>query len=135
MAEKQPQITKADFHREVVKMATEDKAFRQQLLANPKQALKSAAGLELPASVDIQVLQEEPNRMYIVLPPDFKKSAELGDDELEAVAGGIGGSGGLTHQMQGFAGGSFLQRFGNEQLGGRGPSSPGSKNGITVIWG
>ena len=129
-------IAKADFQREIIKMAGEDKAFCQQLLANPKQALKAAIGFDPPAGVDIKVVQESPSLMYLVLPPDasaFKAGTELGDEDLKAVAGGAGA---LGQQLHGFAGGNFLQRFQNERL----LSGPGSKLGnaaigVSVSWG
>ncbi len=47
MSEEAPRIAKADFEKEIVKMAAEDKEFRAQLLANPTQALKEAVGLAI----------------------------------------------------------------------------------------
>lgn len=122
-------ITRSDFQHEVVKMAVEDKEFRRQLLANPKEALKSATGLELPPGTELQVLQEDPTHTYIVLPPET--AGELGDDELEAVAGGA-----QTLQAPTFVRGDFATRFNTESLSRAGGAmTPGGQAAVTVQWG
>jgi hypothetical protein len=131
------QVKKADFQQEIVKMAAEDKGFREQLLADPMQALKSAIGFEPPPGLKIRVVEEDPTSMYIVLPvdPASAEGRELGDEEMDAVAGGAS-RGGM--QMQSFARGSFANRFQTEGLsraGTGGVKTPGGETGVTVTWG
>jgi hypothetical protein len=134
MAE-EAKATKADFQKEIVKMADEDKGFREQLLADPMQALKSAIGFDPPPGLKIQVVEEDPSSMYIVLPvgPASKEGRELGDEELDAVAGGARRA---QMQMKSFARGSFANRFQTEGLSQRGGvKTPGGETGVTVTWG
>ncbi len=83
-----PRMTRADLEKGIVQLAATDESFRQQLLADPKQALKDG-GFELPAGVDIKVVQAEPNVIHLVLPAKLA-DGELADQELAGVAGGLG---------------------------------------------
>jgi len=132
MPEEAPRIAKADFEKEIVKMAAEDKEFRAQLLANPTQALKEAVGFEPPEGVDIKVMQEDSTLMYLVLPAQaLEDGQELGDGDLEAVAGGA-----MARQMQTFAAGNFAQRFQGERITqGGGGRVPGGRQGVRLSWG
>lgn len=65
-----------------------DAAFKQSLLSDPKAALASVVGSELPADLIVEVLEEDPNTLVMVLPIKPDESTELSDEELEAVAGG-----------------------------------------------
>ncbi len=61
---------------------------RRQLLSNPKAAL-ATVGAPLPASIEVKVLEEPPNVLYIVLPyVAHLEPGQLLDVELEGVAGG-----------------------------------------------
>jgi len=72
--------------------ACRDEAFKKALIADPKAAIEKQFRIKIPADIKITVLQEETNHFYLVLPPALPPfSSELGDDELEAVAGGKGG--------------------------------------------
>jgi hypothetical protein len=86
--------SRQEFEREVLRRAGADAAFKRQLLADPKAALKAAYGIEISPEIDVQVLEETPSRFYIVLPVP---SAELSDQDLAAVAGGANiASGGVS---------------------------------------
>ncbi len=91
MADETPRIGQAlsrqEFEQDVIHRASEDARFRQELLADPKAAIKTAYGVEIPPDVDLQVLEETRSRFYLVLPV---QSAELTEEELAAVAGGFG---------------------------------------------
>jgi hypothetical protein len=130
MAEETP-IKKADFQQEIVKMAAEDKEFADKLLANPKEALREAIGFEPPPGVDVKVLQEDPTCLYIVLPATFaEEGQELGDAELEAVAGGA-----MAMQMQTFTAGKFAQRFQGERMTQGAGRLPDGRHGVRLSWG
>jgi hypothetical protein len=45
-----------------------DPAFRKRLLENPKAVIESETGIDLPASVSVHILEEDPGIVYIVLP-------------------------------------------------------------------
>ncbi len=73
----------------VVGKALKDDSYRQDLLANPRAAVEQELGVQLPADLNIRVVEmETPNTLYIVLPPQQQASGELSDADLESVAGG-----------------------------------------------
>jgi hypothetical protein len=85
-----PTISRKDIREALVRAALKDEAFRESLLANPKFALERALGKTLPDRLQVVLLRETDNLMYIVLPKDFPDdAAHLTDDELENVAGGF----------------------------------------------
>lgn len=71
----------------IVAKAVQDDGYRDALLANPKHAIQQEFGKELPLGLEVRVVEETANVVYLVLPP--KRSVELSDDELSAVAGGF----------------------------------------------
>ena len=71
----------------IVARALEDDAYREALLVNPKAAIQQAFGKELPLGLEVRVVEESPNVVYLVLPP--KPVVDLSDGDLDAVAGGF----------------------------------------------
>lgn len=71
----------------VVERATEDAAFRDRLMADPKAAVESELGITIPADLTIKVVEEGANEFCIVLPPR-ERSGALSDEQLAGVAGG-----------------------------------------------
>jgi len=53
---------------QLVERASRDPAFRQELLANPKAVIAREFGLQIPASVEVRVVEETPAAAYLVLP-------------------------------------------------------------------
>lgn len=85
-----PSARMTDVEVQLIRQATQDKAFRNRLLTDPKSVLKEQ-GLALSDDVQIQVLQETSNQYYLILPASNVSSSEsilLSDQELEGVAGG-----------------------------------------------
>jgi hypothetical protein len=80
-------LSRQEFEKDVILRTRADPAFKQQLLTDPKAAIRAAYGVDVPQEVELQVLEETPSRVYMVLPVE---SEELTDDELAAVAGGVG---------------------------------------------
>ena len=70
----------------LIAKAWTDEAYRKELITNPKGVLQKEFGVELPDSLTIEVLEESPTKLYIVIPS--KPTDELTDEQLEAVAGG-----------------------------------------------
>jgi hypothetical protein len=82
--------------RRLIDKATRSETFRQELFALPVSVLnrelgEMTDGVQLPDTIDVRVLQETPNTIYLVLPPRFIASepVELSEEEL-AVAAGAG---------------------------------------------
>lgn len=86
-----------DIRRRIVQRSTEDDNFRAQLLRDPKATIEQEVGVSLPAEIEICVVEETAQTVYLVLPtstpaPDTSHD-ELSDRDLENVAGGwTGGS-------------------------------------------
>ena len=87
----QPEQTRKDFELKLIAKAWTDESFRQQLLSNPKAVVEQEFGEQLPEGMNVEIIQEPANTLYIVLPakPESSGSDELNDEELEAVAGGL----------------------------------------------
>jgi hypothetical protein len=75
-------------NQQVIARAMKDPDYRQMLLDNPRAALGQAFGQELPAHVQVKVIEQEPDTIYLLLPRD-SESQELNEEELDSVAGGL----------------------------------------------
>jgi hypothetical protein len=74
---------------QLVERAGRDQAFRQELIANPKAVIAREFGLQIPATVEIRVVEETPTTAYLVLPAaPLRAGQQLSEQEMEAVAGG-----------------------------------------------
>lgn len=78
--------SRKEFEEELIAKAQADESFRQALLASPKTTIENELGSALPEHVEIKVVEETADTLYLVLPPD---EGELSDADLEAVSGGI----------------------------------------------
>ena len=87
---------RAEWERTLVQRSMEDEDFRQRLLDDPKGTLEQELGTRLPDDVEVRVVEESADAIYLVLPssasPLGGQGGELSDRELEAVAGGDGGT-------------------------------------------
>ncbi|MEI6435427.1 MAG: NHLP leader peptide family RiPP precursor [Bacteroidota bacterium] len=77
----------------LIEKAMKDETFRKQLLENPKETIAQESGIKLPESINIRVLQEDSETVYLVLPrtTDRVLEDELTETELASVAGGADG--------------------------------------------
>lgn len=73
---------------QVITRAVKDVTFRERLLANPEAALASEYNVHLPENVAVRIIEEAPNTLSIILPPQEETLQELSDEDLEAAAGG-----------------------------------------------
>ena len=76
--------------RTVVAKAMKDAGFRELLLKNPKAAIQKELGIELPQEVSVQVHQNSPTVIHLVLPQPLDLSSERGlsEADLAQVVGG-----------------------------------------------
>lgn len=82
----------AGFQNILIVKAMKDEGFHQELLANPKAAIeremgKLKEGAKLPASLEVRVIEQPANALYLVLPA--AQVSELSNEALDAVAGGF----------------------------------------------
>ena len=69
-------MTRGEIQDLLAKFSTEDAAYRQALIANPRDVIEKQFQISVPANV------------HIVLPHAVAAGDELSDADLEAVAGG-----------------------------------------------
>jgi hypothetical protein len=73
----------------VIERAQRDESFRQQLLDDPNAAIGDELGIEIPDTLEIRVIEEQPDLAVLVLPP-ATRTREVTDEALAATAGGGG---------------------------------------------
>ena len=84
-----PATTRQPLEAQLIDRALQDEAFRQELVRDPKGVFARELGIAIPEHIQVQVLEESPTTVYLVLPqPVPEAGAELSDEELAAVAGG-----------------------------------------------
>lgn len=70
--------------------AVTDAAFRARLVADPHAAAREA-GIDLPAGARVRFAEKPAGLEHVVVLPDLVHAEQpLTEDELEAVAGGLG---------------------------------------------
>lgn len=82
---------RSEFEQSLIRKAWEDETFRQELLTNPKAIYARETGHELPEGFSIEVIEETPGTIKMVLPKNPSPvtiEGELTEEALEAVAGG-----------------------------------------------
>jgi hypothetical protein len=75
---------RAEIERRIVARAQSDPAFRARLGEDPRGAVGELLGVELPQRIEVRVVQERPDLMYIVLPVDL---SGMGYDAVWAMIG------------------------------------------------
>ena len=76
--------TATELKTRILDRASEDGDFRAHLIADPKAAISSEIGMDIPAGFDVHVYEDGATTAHLVLPP----SSELTEGEMESLAGG-----------------------------------------------
>ncbi len=105
----QPQ-DRRDLEVKLIARAWKDPKFADDLRRTPKAVVERELaamrpGAKLPAGLDIRVVEETPNTIYLVVPRKPQAAAELSEAELAQVAGGWYGVGGVWHSTDGWSAG------------------------------
>ena len=88
--DEKPVTTRKQLEAQLIDRAMQDDAFRQELVRNPRGVFARELSVRIPEHITVQVLEESPTTVYLVLPPLVAQAgAELADAELEEVAGGL----------------------------------------------
>ncbi|OBR68022.1 hypothetical protein A7K91_18525 [Paenibacillus oryzae] len=57
-----------ELQNQIIEKAWVDEDFKKELIANPKAAIEKAFDLDIPADINVEVLEETSNHFYLVLP-------------------------------------------------------------------
>ena len=71
----------------IIAAALTEPAFRDKLVREPRAAISARFKVTLPAKLQVEVLQDTPDKVTIVLPL-LPGSGQLPDELLDAVSGG-----------------------------------------------
>jgi len=77
--------TRKDLEIHLITRALKDEAFKQELLANPKPVVEKELGAKLPEELEINVLEETEDTLYMVLPCNPYEG--VSEEELKATLG------------------------------------------------
>jgi hypothetical protein len=86
------EITRGEINDIIAKYASKDEKYKKALLADPKRILGMQMGQKLPDFLNVKVVEETADTIYLVLP--HQAGEELSDADLEMVAGGKKDEGG-----------------------------------------
>ncbi|MDF5733224.1 MAG: NHLP leader peptide family RiPP precursor [Rhizonema sp. PD38] len=92
MSEQTSQLqSRQEIESQLILKVLKDEAFKQELISNPKAVYARELGQHIPERINIQVLEETSNTLYLVIPrspADAEVTEELSEQALEAIAGG-----------------------------------------------
>jgi hypothetical protein len=77
--------SRRDLEAKLVERAWGDEGFRERLKADPHATVAEETGITVPASVEIEVLEETAEKAYLVIPAN---RVAISDEELDAASGG-----------------------------------------------
>jgi hypothetical protein len=78
-------LTRRDLEAKIVARAWADEGFRQRLKTDPRGMVAEETGISVPESVQIEVVEETPERAYLVIPMN---RVAVSDEELDLASGG-----------------------------------------------
>jgi hypothetical protein len=79
------QPTRRDLEAKLVARAWADEGFRERLKADPRAAVSEETGITVPESITVEVLEETPEKAFIVIPAN---RVAIADEQLDAAGGG-----------------------------------------------
>jgi hypothetical protein len=77
--------SRRDLEDKVVARAWADEQFRGRLKSDPHSAVAEETGITVPEAIEIEVLEETPEKGYLVIPVN---RTAMSDEQLEAASGG-----------------------------------------------
>lgn len=77
--------TRKDLEIHLITRALKDEGFRQELIANPKAVVENELGAKLPEELEIKVMEETEDKLYMVLP--CNPYPGLSEEELKQLVG------------------------------------------------
>ena len=83
--------SRAEMEGRLIERSLQDESFRQRLLDDPKGTIEQELGTQLRESIEVRVVEESADTIYLVLPsasPLGGEGGELSDEALESVSGG-----------------------------------------------
>jgi len=83
------QMTRGEMMDHLAKFASESADYRKALLKDAKAVIAKQFALEIPANINVKVVEDSADTIYVVLPHTVEAGEELSDADLEAVAGGM----------------------------------------------
>ena len=76
---------RSDLEAKIVARAWADEGFRERLKSDPRAAVAEETGVTVPDSVALEVLEETPDKAYLVIPSN---RTAIADDDLDLAGGG-----------------------------------------------
>ena len=79
--------TRRDMEADIIARAMKDEGFARELRADTKAVIEREVG-KLPEGIEVKLVEETADTLYLVLPARPSPGDQLSDAELERVAGG-----------------------------------------------
>lgn len=73
--------------KDIIYKALKDETFKKNLLKDPRKTIEENYDVKISETIDIIVLQDEENKMHLVIPAHLEM---LSDEEMESLAAGGG---------------------------------------------
>lgn len=89
-------MSRKDFENQIIKKAWRDPEYKERLINNPKLVIEEELkaidpNFKFSQDIDINVITEENNKIYIVIPEDpekKEKERQITEDEINDIDGG-----------------------------------------------